>query len=214
MIETVIQRLLSFNRNPRVHPNGFIQLDLDKPVETNSGHSGGHTRLHIWTDKLPRQKTRTAIHDHVFDMSSYILLGTLDQQRVKVGLNAGDHGFTHEILLPDYRTSSSQLNQTGVFCVVHGNWHKVVFSGQSYTQPAFTFHESVPKSATVATVMRKTKVHEGVPRVLMPLEAEEPDNEFDRHTAAPVQLLWEIIEDAVDRMATNQRDYLVKATGR
>src|SRR3546814_5268128 len=52
---------------PRVHGNGFIQLDL-----TERG------RLHIWGDpRIPRQKTATPIHDHVFGFESTVVVGRL-----------------------------------------------------------------------------------------------------------------------------------------
>src|SRR3546814_6146607 len=50
---------------PRVHGNGFIQLDL-----TERG------RLHIWgAPRIPRQKTATPIHDHVFGFESTVAVG-------------------------------------------------------------------------------------------------------------------------------------------
>jgi hypothetical protein len=67
--------------NPRVHPNGFIQLDLDHVADGwhashHRGHSGGRTRLHIWNPPgvtLPHQDTVNEIHDHVFDMLSTVV---------------------------------------------------------------------------------------------------------------------------------------------
>src|SRR4051812_48292134 len=73
--------------NIRVHPNGFIQVDL-RPVEGNwhdshqKGHSGATLRLHVWNPpghKLPRQETVNEVHTHVFDMNSCIVRGTMEQ---------------------------------------------------------------------------------------------------------------------------------------
>jgi hypothetical protein len=38
---------------PRVHGNGFIQLDLPDGK-----------RLHVWDEDIPRQKVNTSMHDH------------------------------------------------------------------------------------------------------------------------------------------------------
>ena len=52
---------------PRVHGNGFIQLDLTE-----------RSRLHVWGDpRIPRQKVSTPIHDHVFGFTSTIIVGRL-----------------------------------------------------------------------------------------------------------------------------------------
>jgi len=50
---------------PRVHGNGFVQLDLTE-----------RSRLHIWGDpRIPKQKVATPIHDHVFGFESTIIVG-------------------------------------------------------------------------------------------------------------------------------------------
>src|SRR5687768_2884644 len=81
--------------NPRVHPNGFIQLDLEDVPESwhashKQGHSGAARRMHIWNPpgvELPHQQTVNEIHDHVFDMKSNVVRGVLVQRlyEFKVG---------------------------------------------------------------------------------------------------------------------------------
>ena len=51
---------------PRLHGNGFIQLDLN-----------GKDRLHVWHPDLPKQEFPTPIHDHKFSFKSHILYGEL-----------------------------------------------------------------------------------------------------------------------------------------
>jgi hypothetical protein len=197
---SLIEQLRETGREPRVHPNGFIQFDLDAPVETNSGHSGGHTRLHFWTHHLPRQEVRTSVHDHVFDMESLILSGRLIQVTFRTELQCYPEEWTHEVLLPDYSTSSSTLHKTGVKLQLRQLVSKPMWLGQSYTQPAFTFHDSIlPPHEMAITLMRKTQVYEGIPRVLLPLDgADEPDNSFDRSEALPTESLWNIMETMLE----------------
>ena len=78
MNKSVLRELVSRIRvdynKPRVHPNGFIQLDLNQDASM---------RLHVWPDEseghVPCQETKTTIHDHKFDMQSMIVYGSLKQ---------------------------------------------------------------------------------------------------------------------------------------
>lgn len=54
--------LRAVGERPRVHGNGFIQLDVTP-----------RTRLHFWSPEIPRQKVATPIHDHVFGFVSYVI---------------------------------------------------------------------------------------------------------------------------------------------
>jgi hypothetical protein len=191
------------NREPRVHPNGFMQFDLDQPTDTNDGHSGGTKRLHIWHPDLPRQKTRSSIHDHVFNMESVILHGKLRQVLFSPRLERYPGGYTHEVLLPDYESTSSQLRKTGVFVRLLSQDDLTYWPRQSYTQTAFTFHDTrVADDEVTATIMTKKKIYpNSTPRVLLPVTAGEPDNDFDRHTAMPTDRLWEIMDATFHEMS-------------
>lgn len=185
--------------NPRVHPNGFIQLDLDT-VEDNwhdshkQGHSGGMRRLHIWNPpgfELPRQGTVNEIHDHVFDMRSNVVRGVLAQQLYL--FIVGDTRVTHELYRAVYqKNSDSRLEAMGVSGWLANKSTEVIGSGESYVQPAFTLHDSNPGGSLVVTVMEKLKVHEGEATVVCPVDT-KPDNSFDRASAAPTDYLWRAI---------------------
>src|SRR3954453_8938459 len=93
--ETVARVKEGGGGNIRVHPNGFIQLDLVEPeygasmggswyASHQQGHSGAALRLHIWNPpghELPHQETVNEVHTHVFDMQSNVIVGTLEQWR-------------------------------------------------------------------------------------------------------------------------------------
>lgn len=195
---------------PRVHPNGFIQLDLEPVGETwekKRGHSGANRRLHIWNPPgitLPHQDTVNEIHDHVFDMKSTVVRGTLVQQLYcfTVGRDLGYMLRPPEIQRYElYRAvydqaSSSRLEPTGVIGIVEKYHEFPTYEGGSYTQPAFTFHDSDPQDNCVVTIMEKTKIRFGDASVLCPV-GKEPDNTFDRTTAADTALLWSVIEGSL-----------------
>lgn len=57
---------------PRVHGNGFIQLDLTD-----------RRRLHIWGDpRIPRQRVPSTIHDHTFNFSSRVYRGQIIHREI------------------------------------------------------------------------------------------------------------------------------------
>lgn len=187
MLPALVENARTLGYRPRVHPNGFLQLNLV---------SSGGTRLHIWHPDLPKQSVRTAVHDHVFDMESTVKKGVLDQAELHYTLEHNGNP-TAEIYMAHYtEKSQSKLEPTGV--LVHLGSHRTIRVpvGESYTQSAFTFHESVPVTDIVVTIMTKTRVFSSYqPRVLVPI-GETPDNSFHRENASE-QSLWSIIEGNV-----------------
>jgi len=187
--------------NPRVHPNGFIQLDLEPVPDTwhsshQQGHSGAARRLHIWNPpdvKLPRQDTVHEIHDHVFDMRSTVVKGELWQRRFAFEVG-GQKAPTHELYRAVYaKNSDSRLEALGVLGIVRPIERYAVDEGSSYTQAAGTFHDTETPMGLVVTVMEKTAIVYQQAHVLVPTHS-DVDNEFDRASAAPAEMLWEAIE--------------------
>lgn len=69
-----IDELRSCGAKPRLHPNGFIQLDLP-----------GRRRLHVWPDAPVRERSPAApIHDHVYGFTSSVCLGTLVNRTIRL----------------------------------------------------------------------------------------------------------------------------------
>lgn len=192
-----IDELRATGRRPRVHPNGFVQFDLEEPIgngDYSKGHSGGSRRLHIWPDndmfKVFKQASDNTWHDHVFNMRSTVLAGTLMQREYDVRL---DHcGFpTHEIWMAKYSCRhSSLLEPTGVTVCVAETEPFYIEPGGTYFQQAFTFHDTNWIGLTV-TLMEKEVVFKGNPRVLVKV-GEGVDNDFDRE-AESEDNLWDIV---------------------
>lgn len=193
---------------PRVHGNGFIQLDLDV---------AGRTRLHVWDDRIPRQSSPTPIHDHVFALRSRVLCGTLIHEELTPV--ARDQGGTHRI----FRAQQEEGTQNTILVpdvgevVLDVEQRLVLGAGSVYTFPAYALHQTNYRGTT-ATIMRKIPASHpggcmagsesrcappgscacfdyGRPRVLVPVGA-EPDNEFRRDAFAP-EPLWLIIAEAL-----------------
>lgn len=217
--------------NPRIHPNGFIQLDLTEVEEDwhrshKKGHSGSNKRLHIWNPPgiiLPHQETYNEVHDHVFDMHSTVVYGTLWQvlyefhakqkelykikQTDEEVLEIDPHVFvTHEKYQAVYsKTSDSRLQSTGEkgwlrerrrFPVSVQNLASAKAENLgTYVQPAFTLHDTVTDGLLI-TVMTKTEIHEGEATVICPIGS-PPDNSFDRASAMPSEDIWDAIDISI-----------------
>lgn len=191
--------------NPRVHPNGFIQLDLeDVPASWHAshqrGHSGASRRLHIWNPpgiELPHQETVNEIHDHVFDMRSTVIRGVLTQRLYHFITGIEARFWTHELYRAIYaKSSDSRLEPLKVYGMLEQINSFEIEEGSSYTQSAFTLHDSDPQGELVVTVMEKTEILPGDATVVCEFN-KPPDNSYDRQNAAPTELLWEAIARAL-----------------
>lgn len=196
------------NRRPRVHPNGFIQLDLAKD---------GSERLHVWPAvPLPAQKTRHPIHDHVFDMESTILCGFLRNVLYKAirlsDLMAQSALFK---MYRMYRATRIAKDDTvlmpadEIFYAVVESMHEDLEPGDSYYMQKGLLHDSVPTGLT-ATLMRKLDMDvEYRPIVAVPADI-KPDNDFRRETLDESELWRHIfialeIAESVARQQAQER---------
>lgn len=182
--------LKAYGNSPRVHPNGFIQLDFPEPGR----------RLHIWPKEILGlgQDSESPIHDHIFAMQSTIMRGSLTQLRYQLDLNHGGRP-THEIFMASYlKQSESVLKPTGVMGILLHDvtHHEALVEGEIYYQPPFTFHDTQPGRTPLVTIMQKSMIHdEHNPRVLVPV-GEDVDNEFKRDKYSD-ELLWMIIDESI-----------------
>jgi hypothetical protein len=150
---------------PTIHPNGFIQLKL-----TNG------RRMHFWHPDIPRQKVGSPIHDHVFDMRSSIMLGSLFHREVKILPNVD--GYYEIWQAKPIRDTETVLVGTGQRVKANHCTEQELGPGESYEFPAFTFHltrDPVP----AVSMISKLQNYPGKPRVLVPA-GEKPDNDFTR----------------------------------
>lgn len=176
--------LRASGKKPRVHGNGFLQLDLN---------DAGTKRLHIFSDDLPCQEVATPIHDHVFDMRSEVIYGTLIHEELATWDAAvGTHriyraqqekGTQNTILVPDKGTVYLQVEQK-----------LILGTGSIYTFRAWHLHQTEHKGFT-ATLMEKYNNPPkgyGRPRVLVPI-GQKPDNDFHRD-GFDEEFLWSFVE--------------------
>ncbi|HEY9713851.1 MAG TPA: hypothetical protein V6C72_10300 [Chroococcales cyanobacterium] len=170
---------------PTIHPNGFIQLKL-----TND------RRMHFWHPEIPRQKVGSPIHDHIFDMASVILLGTLFHREVHIQPDRDGYYVIWEAV--PVRDTETELVSTGERVRADHGPEQELKPGDHYFFEAFCFHltrDAVP----AVSIIRKRQEFEGRrPRVLVPA-GQKPDNDFTRDSFDPEfieQFIFRVIEEA------------------
>ena len=177
---------------PRVHPNGFLQIDLDS-----------RRRMHIWGHPdIPRQIAYHPIHDHVFGFKSTVLVGRIVNVVYRPREVEGGRYSLYQCRPFENRGWGTELAPAGIDDRAHDKRYEMdvvradmVHADESYSMKRFEFHESVPVQPSI-TVMEKDSptLHENPngprPYVAVP-ERVEVDNEFKRD-AYPRDMLMRI----------------------
>lgn len=194
LLATAIRMARDRMGTPRVHENGFIQLDLDsnyKWTPNLKGHSS-EARLHVWPDgPLKHQATASPIHDHRFGFNSTVLKGVLHNICYEFVLSQGAFG-SHQVHI----VKDGKLWATGLYGRPRELYHQVVSAGGYYHTLPSELHESRAEGLT-ATIMVKTENWPHYPPRVICLAEQEPDNNFSREGDNPVELLWEYIDRAL-----------------
>jgi hypothetical protein len=177
-----IRDLQEIGTVPRIHGNGFMQLDF------KNGQ-----RLHIWGHPdLPRQKIDTSIHNHRFNFRSEIIVGRLIN--AVYDFSKVTDAPTHALFEPVTRDGEDTVLEpvAGAFKVMlHHPAMRLISAGQSYNMHGMKYHESFTDRPS-ASIMTKIGSSGNSPRVLVPIGT-APDNEFNRNNAMPVEHMWDII---------------------
>lgn len=202
----LISRLAMLRAEPRFHGNGFIQLQLND-----------RTRLHIWHPKLPPIPDHNAtIHDHVWDMESVVLLGSLTHYTYDVR----EPELLDKILVDMYSVGAADKQGVGDML---GFRQALIKTGaysmaerSVYQFPAHRFHASVAhwlpeeQAPLVATLMTKqTPRGKTSPRIVCPSGA-TPVDAFDEKHQPISSLMWMIIERALASMNPWALDEITK----
>lgn len=182
--------LKSLGRRPRVHPNGFVQFDVEP----------GILRLNVWpAEPIPGHPGRIhPIHSHSFDIRSRIIAGALTNDvyafepseygnyvlHVATRTNAHD-----SVLAPLEKNFWGQPVPSMGYMVCIGS--RTYRPGESYTLDRKLFHDSIAKglTATLMTLEKPDKFY--APMVAVPMDV-VPMNDYSRE-AYDEGMLWDII---------------------
>lgn len=144
-----------------LHPLGFYFIRLAEHAKTT-------IRLHYWPPNYREKGTaRTPYHDHVWDLCSCVLVGSLEN--VLIELEPDEHG--------DFQVADiDQADNVDKVVLAPSHVRMVEQSRRRYH--AGEFYEIVPRvfhftdvslEDAVITVVQSTVVVEGGPRTLMPV---------------------------------------------
>jgi hypothetical protein len=175
---------------PRLHPNGFIQLDLNDIK-----------RLHVWPDEpLQAQKTRHTIHNHVFDMASLVICGELTNLVYSDVYSESGAYILHQA--ESVNAVDTVLKPTDSRVNLYADHVQTMRAGESYYLEAYRLHDSKPRGLT-ATIMTKVKKYGGRPVIAVPADV-APDNDFRRETVDE-KTLWRIIIKVLEKAKEHVR---------
>ncbi len=179
---------------PRVHGNGFIQLDLDN-----------RNRLHVWGDpRIPKQEVSTPIHDHVFGFRSEIIVGRLINMVYKFAPNPfGDYRVYESVVRKGEDTVLEGTPEHGRLYVEYSQMMSVDGISRGYDILLGQIHESIAPDGPTATIITKdapTRAQGAsmAPRVFIPIHL-RPDNNF-RRDSCDEKMLWQIISDVLEEV--------------
>lgn len=187
-----MDRLRALPHGPRLHPNGFITLDID---ETR--------KLHVWPKVPLRTRPAGLVHDHVFAFRSRVLKGALTDERYGI---FDDPIGTYCVYVADCvsgrchtqeRPSSGLMRQSETRYRVSLTSQRIIRSGQSYDFPVETFHASHPMGFT-ATLMEISDFGTAPSaRILFPCTAKPEYFPRTPQDAHEVRLVWDYIASAI-----------------
>lgn len=190
-LRSLVERAGVRGSEPRVHGNGFLQLDIDE-----------ERRMHVFGDpRIPRQRVSTQVHNHVFSFRSHVMRGRMIN--IPYSVFADDHHGTHRLweAIPrdGYDTKLQEVSPERDVVVVP-RLPDIVFPGQEYGFQQGVFHETVVQEVTVTLMIKTGPLNRYTadtvkPRVAVPT-GWSPDDEFDRH-GFDQSFLWDVISDAL-----------------
>ena len=166
--------------DPRIHGNGFLQLDLSKDK-----------RLHVWHPDLPKQKNPTPIHNHNFSFKSSVIYGELTHITYEIVVNEGEYNLYYPVIKNGQNTILVKL-ESGSFWDLKETAKYILSDGSTYFFNHTRFHQNY-SDYKASTIMEKTFKGNTTPYVACPKEY-EPSNEFDRHSF-DTNYLWAIIDE-------------------
>jgi hypothetical protein len=152
----------------RLHPLGFFYAieELDENVTL---------RYHLWPKdwSVPRDQVGGEIHDHIFELNSIILAGTLRHQTFDF-LPSGQG--EHEIVRVAYTQDGSQLARSGERGELKVVSDETYHPGTVYRVPAGTIHRADASETPAATLVLAVKNNNNndTPRVLIEYDHSMP----------------------------------------
>jgi hypothetical protein len=189
---TLIDLLKQRGHHPRLHPNGFIQLDIEPGV----------SRLNVWPIEIVSTDARRhPIHNHSYDIKSTILVGALTN--ITYQKESTREEFATHILHRAQRRPGS-ANETEIYPVggelqnvrLYGWNINMYAAGETYDLPRKKLHDSLPQGKTATIMQMGNPDQDYGPLVAVP-KGVLPNNGFKRERPDIEWLLWDMIDSVL-----------------
>jgi hypothetical protein len=141
-------------------------------------------RLHVWAPQSVRlQDDAFKIHDHVFEVRSHIICGSITH--IPYDVTPSPEG-NYEVYRVTYEDSVSTMSAAGNLVDVQLLSPVTYKTGEGYIFPAHRFHTTaVSPDLLCATLVRPVRQEPGYPRVLGPPRGR--DRAFGRESLVPAE---------------------------
>lgn len=146
------------------HPLGFIMATLlDEGCEK--------IRLHLWTKSFDKaQKPTWLVHDHKFDLTSWVISGVIKNIEYKNAVSPK----THQLYSVTYNATGSLLTKLDEMYSLEVEKTQEFNEGDKYKIEAGVFHQSISLSQrTTVTICHTVNKKESPPLVIGELNGEE-----------------------------------------
>lgn len=143
----LLKDIVAGRRDPAAvrHPLGFLCL----PAQRYGEHG---VCVHLWVPTLRPEVTTSQMHSHSWDLASYVLYGTLRNQRIRVAQAPGLA--THRVFEVRSHGDVDELHATDQLVSCEQERASMHDAGSVYLLPAGEFHATeVPVGQHVATVV-------------------------------------------------------------
>jgi hypothetical protein len=163
-----VLRALVAHREPPptafAHPLGFIYLPLLRMPDAT-------LRLHIWHDDGDARRLGddeiSAMHDHTWDMTSYVICGELRNVLVDVVPEAAAP--THRVFEIHGRGDVDEIRPTETVVRIADTREDKVSAGQTYQMGSDLIHCTRPGPGVVATLVAARRTSKRIERALGPV---------------------------------------------
>jgi len=163
----------------KYHPLGFVSSILGSPsLNVN-------IRLHIWNQIGSIQDFELQIHNHKFELCSYVLLGSITNITYDIQKEKDALGRLYEI---EYTDNASNMKQAKSNVKIHELDRRTIIEGEFYSVLPGQFHQSISNDHYTATIVRTENLRKEAPLVYskgeyanpLPYERDVLDNEMNK----------------------------------
>lgn len=164
------------------HPLGFVHTELT--ALAGEIPEGARVRLHVWTEVTSGSDDLGLVHDHMWRLSSMVLLGQLADISYRA---VPDPRGSHDAIRVSYGEVNEFAHEGRVALREAGR--RYVTAGQIYEIPSRSIHETVITRAPVATLLVTQDDPSGSPGPLIfTPHPTEPAGTAEREPVAPEEV--------------------------